>query len=357
MTKKIIIFSGGTGGHVIPSINFGNYLIENGYDCHLILDKRGIVFSKFFKGRVYVINASHFSGSFLFKIKSTINLLLGLFQSLFIIFKIKPTICISFGSYATLMPLSVIVFFKCFRKIKLYLHEQNSVIGKVNLIFLTHSIKCFTAFKEIKNINYNYNKKIYYVGLPNNNPIIDKKINRDKKVILVYGGSQGSFKILDNLSILIKKFEPGFFKDMEFIIQCPKELISKINNLFKQLNINYKIKDFYSNINEILSVTDVAITRAGAGTIHDLIKYSIPSIIIPLPNSINNHQYHNAKYLSEKKAAILINEKDFNNDANFELIHNLISNINFQQEVKNNLKKIILPDTNNLMLKHIINEN
>ena len=48
MNKKIVILSGGTGGHVIPAINFGNYLLSKGYVCSLIIDKRGKKYSKNF---------------------------------------------------------------------------------------------------------------------------------------------------------------------------------------------------------------------------------------------------------------------------------------------------------------------
>ena len=46
MNKKILICTGGTGGHVIPAVNFGNFLINKGFECCLILDKRGNKFSK-----------------------------------------------------------------------------------------------------------------------------------------------------------------------------------------------------------------------------------------------------------------------------------------------------------------------
>ena len=49
MNSKILILSGGTGGHVIPSINFGNFLIKEGYECSLILDERGLKYSDIFK--------------------------------------------------------------------------------------------------------------------------------------------------------------------------------------------------------------------------------------------------------------------------------------------------------------------
>ena len=53
--KKIAIFTGGTGGHVIPSINFGNYLINLGYNCVIFLDSRGLKYASEFQGNIIII--------------------------------------------------------------------------------------------------------------------------------------------------------------------------------------------------------------------------------------------------------------------------------------------------------------
>ena len=135
MNKKIIICTGGTGGHVIPAINLGNYLLHKGYDCRLILDKRGYIYSKTFNGKIYIINSSHLSGNIFLKFKSLITLIFCFFKSFILFIKIKPTKCISFGSYATFMPLLSVLILKLLFKINIYIHEQNSVIGKVNLFF------------------------------------------------------------------------------------------------------------------------------------------------------------------------------------------------------------------------------
>ena len=66
----IALFSGGTGGHVIPAVNFGNYLIECGYNCSLFLDNRGLRYASKFKGRIVNINSGHFSGNLLYKLGS-----------------------------------------------------------------------------------------------------------------------------------------------------------------------------------------------------------------------------------------------------------------------------------------------
>jgi len=206
MSNKILILSGGTGGHVIPSINFGNFLIQKGYKCSLILDERGLKYSKIFNGKIYIIRSSHFSGNFFFKIKSIINLLIGLVQSLILIIKIKPNKCLSFGSYATFVPLVVILFLKIFIKIKIYLHEQNSVIGKVNLLFLPYAEYIFTNFNFVKNLKKKYFNKMHYVGLPSEVKLNlnIKSINKPKykKIIFIYGGSQGSVPLINKFLLL-----------------------------------------------------------------------------------------------------------------------------------------------------------
>ena len=168
MNKKILICTGGTGGHVIPAVNFGNFLINKGFECCLILDKRGNKFSKNFNGKVFIIRSSHLSGNIFYKCNSLIDLLIGFIQSLFFLNKIKPNICIGFGSYATFMPLTALFFYKLFKNINLYLHEQNSVVGKVNLFFLPFSKSFFTNFREAINLPEKYKKKKIYVGLPDN---------------------------------------------------------------------------------------------------------------------------------------------------------------------------------------------
>ena len=155
MNKKIVIFTGGTGGHVIPAVNFGNYVIDQGHQCVLFVDKRGSLYSNKFKGQIHIIKSSHFKGSILFKIKSLLKLLSSFIQCLFLIIKIKPNACLSFGSYAAFAPLFITILLKIFIKINIYIHEQNTVIGKVNLIFLPFADTFFTNFKFIINLKKN----------------------------------------------------------------------------------------------------------------------------------------------------------------------------------------------------------
>jgi len=167
MSDNILIITGGTGGHVLPAVNFFKYLRKKNKKVFILSDNRGSNYIKDIDQNLIFKNySSHYSGNFFFKFIATIKLLLGFIQSIIIFIKLKPKNIISFGSYASSAPLLCFFIFKYIFKTSLYLHEQNSVVGKVNKIFLKFSNKIFMNFdKEYKNIN-KYQNKVSVVGLP-----------------------------------------------------------------------------------------------------------------------------------------------------------------------------------------------
>jgi UDP-N-acetylglucosamine--N-acetylmuramyl-(pentapeptide) pyrophosphoryl-undecaprenol N-acetylglucosamine transferase len=358
--NNILICTGGTGGHVIPAVNFGNYLILQGYRCSLMLDKRGIKYANNFKGNIISIQSSHLSGSFYFKFKSTFSLFIGFIQSIFYIVKIIPRHCISFGSYASFTPLLISIFFKFIKKIDIHIHEQNSVMGRVNLFFSPYSKNIFTNFEHINNIKKEFYHKTYHVGFPSlakNKILFDKlDINKEKIIIFIYGGSQGSIPIIEYFLLMFNELTKKEIEKIKLIIQSPYQLTEKIKETLTKLNAEYQLKDYYNNIHEILKKTDLAITRAGAGTINDLIVYQIPSILFPLPHSMNNHQIKNAEYLESKQCAIIMHENIFDKNKNLEILRNLINDITKRTIMKKALNNIPVPNANELMLKVLLDE-
>ena len=85
-------------------VSFGNYLIDNGYECILITDLRGQKYTNQFKGKIKTISASHLTGGFFFKIIGLVKLFKGFCQSFLFLLKLRPQIALSFGSYASLPP-------------------------------------------------------------------------------------------------------------------------------------------------------------------------------------------------------------------------------------------------------------
>tara|TARA_Y100001970_G_scaffold291692_1_gene429856 strand:- start:1260 stop:2357 length:1098 start_codon:yes stop_codon:yes gene_type:complete len=359
--NSIVIFSGGTGGHVIPAMNYGNFLFTQGYNPILFLDKRGIKYAKNFKGKIIKINSSHFSGNYLFIFNSFFYLLSGLFQSLYHLILIRPKISIGFGSYASFVPLLICVILKFFKITKIYLHEQNSIIGKVNLFFLPFSEKIFSNFENVKNLNIKYKKKFICVGLPNKDEIIYKKrdINMMAKKninIFVYGGSQGSINLNEIFFNLIKKLPIEISKKISLTMQSSIIDVAAYQNQIKDFVDTFEIKNFFDSIDEILFKTDLVFSRSGAGAINDIVFSQCPAILVPFPHSIYNHQYDNAKYLVDKNAAILIEEKNLNLDIAYNKFIDLLKNENKRITLMINLQSLIRINANKTMFNLIKNE-
>ena len=362
MSRNILIITGGTGGHVIPAVNFFNYLKNNNNKVYLLADYRG---SKYInavnENKIFKIYSSHFSGNLYFKLKALIKLLAGFIQSLIIFIRLKPKIIISFGSYASSAPLVCFLLFKFFFRTSLYIHEQNSVVGKVNKTFIKFSNQIFMNFeKKYLNI-HKYDNKISVVGLPqkiNTNNLYNKDKNYNSIFnFLVFAGSQGSLDILIIFKKIIENLKTiSYLKEIFFTIQAPLEKHKEIENLLKNNGYNFIIQNFFNNFDDILEQTDIALCRSGAGTINDLINHKIPAIICPLPSAKDNHQYENAKILSCIQCAIIVNKNKINDDEIMLFIDKLANDKNFKKNLKENFNKIEIRNTNELMWNFIKNE-
>ena len=355
--NNILLISGGTGGHVIPSVNFGNFLVNNDHQCVLFLDERGTKYKSDFKGKIIKIKSYHLGYNFFHKLRFIFSYPITFLQSLFYLIIIRPRFVIAFGSYASFTPLLILSFFKFLGLTKIYLHEQNSVMGSVNRIFSRFADKIFLNFQNTNLINDKYLNKTLHVGFPNNNlSNFNRDINLDKnkiKKIIVTGGSQGAKKL--NLAIckIIAKMKTEITDKIKISIQSPFDEQNKLKKILDEKNIVYEIKNFYNDMPKKLLSADILIARSGAGTVQDVINSKIPSILVPLSFSSNEHQLMNAKYLSKKNAAILIEEKDLEKKEIHQIIENFINDNIKQNVLINNLKKIENYDCNRMIYKEI----
>lgn len=360
MTKKILLITGGTGGHVIPAENFAIFLQKNNINFKIILDMRGNKYLNKFRNNVFVVQSSSLNGNIFEKIIGSIKLIIAIFESIHLILQFKPAKVISFGSYASLSPLIACFILKKIMKIQIFIHEQNTVIGRTNKIFISFVDKIFLNFDIRNKIKFNLNKKTFVVGTPQRN-IKDTKVeklfkNNKNFTIFIYGGSQGSEYLIYFINNYIKKLSKKEIKNYNFVIQCPKKLISNLSNELKYRECNFIVKEYYNEIENILMQSSLVISRAGAGTINDLIKFKIPSVLIPLPNSKDDHQLNNAKYLEDLNLAIIIEQANYDLNKVKEYINDLVSNENKLKDVKNKFNKVKEIQTNELIYNLISNE-
>ncbi len=360
MKNKYLLITGGTGGHVIPAENLGNYLLNKKLNCRIIIDKRGRKYLNNFKGKILIVESSNLNGNIFLKILGIFKLFFGFIQSLFLIFYFKPNKVISFGSYASFFPMFTCIILKPFLNIEIFIHEQNSIFGRTNRFFMNFTKKIFLNFNNNLLINKKFKNKIFIVGSPEKNfinyqSIKNKNVNK-KFTIFIFGGSQGSEYISKFSLKIIKLISQENIIKAKFIIQSPNNMIDIIYDELKNINSDFIIKDYYKNIDEILLSSSLVISRAGAGTINDLINFKLPSILVPLTSSKDNHQYFNAFILKKNDLAIIIDENKNEIKKAKEYIYRIYNNANNVKLIEDKFNKIKVKNSNSIIYKLMNNE-
>ena len=357
--KKILIVTGGSGGHIMPALAIFDHL-KNNFETKIVTDSRG---SKFIDKNIYKYNLidvpNLLSKLYLIPI-NIIKFFLSIFNSYFFLKKQNINFLISTGGY---MSIPFCLASKLLN-IKIFLIEPNSVLGKANRFILSISKKIICYDQNIKLFPKKYLDKIFLI-----NPILRKEIylcekNKKKelnniKKILIIGGSQGATffdKTISNLILKISQKTKIEVCQQLFNIEEKFLIEQKYNNN----GIKYRFFDFddklYNNKNDY----DLAITRSGASAIAELAYLNIPFIAIPFPYAKYDHQYFNAKFYELANSCWLIRQDNFDINYVEELIVQLFINKNEYFKKKENLEKISNQNTwNNVNKKllDLINEN
>ena len=341
MTKKIIFSGGGTGGHIIPAINLMKHFRSKKYEVLLVTDSRGDNFIKdHAEFKSYILSSSTPTNKSLFKkLFSYAVILYSIIRSIIILKKEKPDLIFGLGGYVS-FPIS---FASKFFKFPLVIYENNMVLGRANRKLLNFSKKILTSKMIINSFPEKYKNKIHQVG-----PILNKhifnnldleKYNKEKTFsILVLGGSQGAKIFGTIIPSAIKMIKESGYK-IEIKQQCLKDQKNLIKDFYEENNIKNYIFEFDKNILELILSSSLAITRCGASTIEELVQTLTPFIAIPLPDSIDNHQYLNAEYYEKKGCCWLLEQRNLNTKNLFNIIMDNIENKNKLENIRENMKK------------------
>ena len=270
---------------------------------HFITDERGNRFVKNYTGQLSVLKTITANLNATFKCFYNFIKLLNIFC------KVRPNALIGFGGITTIIP----SFLAWMIRIPIFVHEQNAAIGNANKFILKYfKAKCFLSFRNTKGINDM--RFASYVTFPLRSNIQKKDVIKDYQTnneinILIIAGSQGSDFFDNNIPNIISNVlsqNPGLSSSIKINIyeQVHVENFDKVNNTYKNFDINFEIKTFFDNINEYILKSDLMIARAGASTIFEALEAKIPTILIPLRNSANNHQYFNAVEFSKIQTKI-----------------------------------------------------
>ena len=355
MKSKILISTGGSGGHVLPAITIYDHLKSN-YETLISTDLRGLKYLDKKKYKYIIVNTPKLNNLLLFPF-SFLKVFILTLKSLIILKRENISILISTGGYMSL-PLCLAAKIL---SIKIYLIEPNMVLGRANKFFLYFAKKLICYSKELINLPKKFEDKQTIVM-----PLIRKKYYDTNNyqnegnffTITIIGGSQGA-KIFDTLinELLVKISK---ICSLKVVHQTSKKNTDFLEKFYKVNKIENKVFTFDENLNILLKQSDLCITRAGASSLAELSLLKIPFIAIPLPTSKDNHQYENAKYYKDKDCCWIINQENFNKPKFEELLIKLSGKKDEYLTKKINLERLNYQNTwNNVNQKllEIFNEN
>lgn len=296
---KIALVGGGTAGHIIPSISVIEKLIEIDSKIEYFfvaadqeLDKKNLenFENKYFlpvaKLRRY-FDLKNFTD--IFVLFSSIS------KSLKILKEQKPDLVFSKGGFVA-VPFCIAAKLL---KIPIVMHESDSSLGLANKIILPLSTQCWLSHPA--SLNKKYLHKSYVLNLPILNSLISpastfdfaEYINPQKRNLLVLGGSLGAEYL--NTIIFDHKEELKHHFNIIHVVGM-KNFSEKYKKENSYIPLNY-IKD----LGPVYEITDLCISRGGAGTLAELESLKIPSVIVPLTKSgSRGDQLLNAEYFVEK---------------------------------------------------------
>lgn len=289
---KIILTAGGTMGHIKPALTVLKALI-NEHEITYIGNKdsreseclKDFPEAEFFGLKTHGLTANFQGIKALFECYQAYHKVYAYFL------KIRPDKVIAFGGYVTAPVLMAA------RKLHIpyYLHEQNSIPGKVNQFFYPDSKKTLISFSD----TLNQMPKAIVTGNPITQLIhYEKTILKynQKKRLLFIGGSNGAEKI--------NEIALNFVDDYQVVLITGKKYDGKYQS-DKAIILPY-----YPSLTDLMIESDIIISRSGATTMAEIEAIGKPVIFVPSPNVSSNHQEINASILFDRGACLMIKEKD-----------------------------------------------
>ena len=262
MKKKIIFSSGGTGGHIFPTISLMKYFFSQNYDVTLVTDERGSKYiDKNLNFKNFFINTdTPFNKNLIKKIFAYIKIFFALIKSFYILLKIRPNLIIGMGGYVS-FPICLV---SAILKIPVVLYESNLILGRSNKFLLPICKKVIISTDYLENIPKKYEHKFISVGHIIREELYNiKNFNKGSiktNNILIIGGSQGAEifgKIIPRVINQIKKD----ISDIKIFQQCLNTQIEEIKSFYKNNNIEDEVFSFKKDIYKTILNTKLAITR------------------------------------------------------------------------------------------------
>ena len=281
------------------------------------------------------------------------KLVKSFFQVKRIFKEFKPQAAIGVGGYSTFPVLR----YAQSQGIATFIHESNSIAGKANRMLGKKAIRVFTASDGME--KFFPSGKLVYTGNPVRKDVVSNQISREKGIaffdldpslttVLVTGGSLGARSMNESIDSGI----PLLIKNKIQLIWQTGKSFSKQAAAHAEESKLIWTGEFISKMEFAYAAADIVVSRSGS-VLYELCAVKKPVIFVPFPHAAEDHQTVNAENLVNKKAAILISDKDAKEKLVAEIIR-LADNKTEQETLSRNIGKMAIIDADEKIANEIL---
>jgi UDP-N-acetylglucosamine--N-acetylmuramyl-(pentapeptide) pyrophosphoryl-undecaprenol N-acetylglucosamine transferase len=315
----ILLAAGGTGGHLFPAEALGVELMRRGLRVRLATDARALRYSGLFsRDMIDVVPSETVRARTPWSLARTgIMLAAGTAVAFNLMRTLKPAAVVGFGGYPTVPPLLAAKLFG----IPGIIHEANAVLGRANRFLSSRVSAIATSLPGVLDRDPQLSSKATTVGTPMRPAILAAAAVKYPACepggplrLLVVGGSQGARIMADIVPAAIERLEPVLWPKLVLTQQVREEDMARVRAVYDRLKISAELAPFFNDLPARLASNQLVVSRSGAGTVAELAAIGRPSILVPLPGSIDQDQFANAGVLAKVDGALRIPQTEFTPD-------------------------------------------
>ena len=367
---KVLLAGGGTAGHINPAIAIAGTIREKHPDAEILfIGNRDGMEQRLVKQAGFKIESVVITGfkrsltpkNMLHNVKTVGYSFESRSKAKKIIKEFDPDICVGTGGYVS----GPVILAACNLGYKAVIHEQNAYPGVTNKM-LAKSVNRVMLANEDAKARFTDKASFVLTGNPIRPSILATKHDEAKKrlglddsrpIILSFGGSLGAECINKAMAELIARSA----KDKKYYhIHAYGQQGTWMPDLLKSKGVDVKncdnldIRQYIDNMNDCLAACDLVVSRAGAITLSEVQAKGRPAVLIPSPFVAENHQYHNAMSMVNKKAAKLIEQADLSGELLMQTVDSMLTDPDVLTEYRRNAQQMAITDANERIYQTIM---
>ncbi|MGG5810388.1 undecaprenyldiphospho-muramoylpentapeptide beta-N-acetylglucosaminyltransferase [Falsiroseomonas sp. CW058] len=323
VARPIVIAAGGTGGHLFPAEALAAELAARGERIALMTDARSSAYESpaFGGAERFVLKGSGLAGrGARAAARGALALAAGTMEARGILKRLDAAAVVGFGGYPSVPPLLAARTLGRARRPVTALHEQNAVLGRANRMLAPGADLLALSVQDTTKVPASARVEVVgnpvrpalaaLAGQPYSPPAEDGVIR-----LLVLGGSLGARVLADVVPAAVASLPDALRARLVVTQQTRAEDLPRVETAYRAAGVPADLSPFFGDVAVRLSVAHLVIARAGASTVAELACAGRPSILVPLPHAIDDHQTANGRSLASVGAAWLMPQPGFTPDA------------------------------------------